>query len=1116
MIFRDLENYEEPENESDSSTENKNKEKVDSKRKVSENEGKMNKKARKDLYKQPTTDELNQLKETENLYSSSLMRLQIEELLGKINVSKRYINKVEDFWNEFKEVMENFNDLVDHKRIFKIDSLDIKCDKEFNLNDIEFIKPEKYKLFGLYKLECITNKKDEFNVNINISIPTKFFQEKDYLNNRYLVKRDFYIQYLFAGFKKVENWNKYDFCINYYKKLKYSPYICIKHLNNIKINVFLTAEANTFKLRRVVPDMNNMKIDFDKNFVSVNVKDYENVPTLFYNSILARDLTLNENYDWLESKINSKNVQDGLKLALIWLNLRELNDCFNGFNYEIVLFLVGYLIEKKKINENMSSYQIVRIFWYFLINSDWSKEPIYIRNDSLENFSENLNLFKNNYDVVFLDKTGFFNLTSFLDLDNYQTIRNEAKRALEILDSNNFNSFSYLFNTKISFLLQFDAVVKINNFNLDVIFKKTNAPEKWKYYGFYDYLITKKIKDLLKKALNHRVFHITPKIFYDFNNKLQMILIGIVLNPEKAFNTIEKGPSEENPIEVKEFKEFWGKFSDFRRFQDSTAAEVAVFPRKTIQDRRNIYATIINYVLEEKYGLNIELIGNQFEEFVADTFRKPSFPSGTNEEACLKVKHIFDDLSEKMRNLKLELTINSIQGVSPVFCYTHLFPPISTNYQCDEKITTHLDQNVIFNNVKELKAVPKYVYPIECVIKLSRSSAWPNEIEALRAIKCEFYLKISSLLNEELKNKIITQPNFDCLQVFYEGLVFRFKLFIEKELILLKKSINSEGAVIYQETEECFELEKNSQILPKIISALNGIHQENPSFGSCSTLIKRWLRSQMIDDDHMSDIIIDLWNASLYINQNSFNKFNLPQIGFIRFLKHVASFDPKTDFILVNFNEDIEKSRLDEIESNFINNRSSLPFLYIVTPYDNGKSIFSKRGPSEEILRRISILAEAAYTYLNDISIKWKKFEIKNLFQPSLEGYDLIINLVSHLNPLKYQQIPFKNVNKSVDIENYDRNVSKFFPIIDFNPIQKFLKELRVIYGKYALFFHDSYGGETIGVLWIKSELEPKEFKIGNVNCKKKVGDKLVLNREAIIEDIYNRGMGLIKSIEKA
>lgn len=87
-------------------------------------------------------------------------------------------------------------------------------------------------------------------------------------------------------------------------------------------------------------------------------------------------------------------------------------------------------------------------------------------------------------------------------------------------------------------------------------------------------------------------------------------------------------------------------------------------------------------------------------------------------------------------------------------------------------------------------------------------------------MKCEFYIRLSELLENEYD--ILSSVTLDYLDIFYEGVVFRFRLFVPKELVLLKKTVDNEGVVSYKDNEESLELEREMEILPKITSALSG------------------------------------------------------------------------------------------------------------------------------------------------------------------------------------------------------------------------------------------------------------------------------------------------------
>lgn len=69
----------------------------------------------KDLYKPPTADELNQLRETENLYHSNLFRLQIEEILNEVKLGEKYKKLFNSWFSTLKECINLIEETEEYK-----------------------------------------------------------------------------------------------------------------------------------------------------------------------------------------------------------------------------------------------------------------------------------------------------------------------------------------------------------------------------------------------------------------------------------------------------------------------------------------------------------------------------------------------------------------------------------------------------------------------------------------------------------------------------------------------------------------------------------------------------------------------------------------------------------------------------------------------------------------------------------------------------------------------------------------------------------------------------------------------------------------------------------------
>ncbi|XP_065166776.1 nucleolar protein 6-like [Atheta coriaria] len=1077
-----------------------------------DNDSKTIKKSKSELYKQPTAEEMNKLRETENLFNSNIFRLQINELLEEIKLKPKYQTQFDLWFTEFQKKLLNIPEFTEinlnNLQISKKKKLDEKqkfinyaasldkvpCSQDVSM---KFMKPKSIVLHG--SLKNIPSEKAKFIANLMITMNKSMFFEKDYLNNKYALKKQFYMAY-------IENYIKNFDCI---KQIKVANYLHNNHLpylevvpaecDQMLINIFIVPEIDTFKPIRFMPNKNNLKqLSYD-DFPDFEIESFSEVGTFFYNSIMLFDCTLETNESFIKCLNSHENITDAIKLIVIWLRQRDLNSDYRCFTDDLVVYVLAYLFSKKKVNKLMSSYQVVRIFWSFIANLK-DDEKLSIAVDVKPN---NLLLFEGEF--VLLDSTGCFNVGAFLDGNVYMKVKAEAKKAIESLDSNRFNSFSHLFTTKMPVGLQYDAILKIIDINqFKKIYWNSSNEEKFKFFGFYKSLIQNCIENQLKYGLTKRIHELVP-IFTENPN---VITYGLNVNPEHCYNVIEKGPRQYEEGAEK-FKDFWGNLADLRRFKDSSIYEAVYFDDvKTIQDKRLIFAKIIEFVMRNKLELNYELNGVEMEKQLKLEHIENPFPTGSNEEAIIRIKGVQTSLDKILRNLQLPLPITACQCTSDLYSYTELFPPIPTNYNLKKTNCSERGDFVVIND--KPNKLPHLFEPIECVLQLALNSKWPKTLEAMRAMKTIYYFEISKLLR--LEHDVITSVRDDHIDLFYQGYVFRLRLHHPKEIALLKKDVTADGLTFYKDTDESLRLERNLEILPKISGALNGLHQANPSYGPSTCLIKRWMRSQMLDADHISDVVINLLNASLFITSAPYKPAILPQVAFLRFLKFMSTFDHNFQTVAVNFNDSLSIEELNEIDSKFLQDRQSYNPLHITTPFDEGKSLFTKCGPSAVVLRRIKCLAAESYKLLIDNLAEDCQLSYKACFVPNLTGYDVLIYLNASTNLRRYQQVN-RDQNFVVKLEEFDESITKCMPVVGFDPIELYLKELRENFGEYALFFRDFYGGVVIGVLWKQTIQKQQDFKISTAHGRK-LSAQNKLESDISEEDFYIYGKGIVRNIE--
>lgn len=134
----------------------------------------------------------------------------------------------------------------------------------------------------------------------------------------------------------------------------------------------------------------------------------------------------------------------------------------------------------------------------------------------------------------------------------------------------------------------------------------------------------------------------------------------------------------------------------------------------------------------------------------------------------------------------------------------------------------------------------------------------------------------------------------------------------------------------------------------------------------------------------------------------------------------------------------ISEPEISEIEAKVQQNREAFAPLYIIMPYDKGESIFTKHAPSKCILHRIKELAKVTLNFLEDSE------RIKDMFVPNLVGYNVMIHLKPLMNSRRHEQCVGNENVAVVQLNAFDVKKSCKIPIVNFNPIESYLKELRV------------------------------------------------------------------------
>ncbi|XP_039947003.1 nucleolar protein 6 [Hirundo rustica] len=1082
--------------------------------------------SRAELYKPPTSEELTQLKETEDLFHSSLLRLQIEELLKEVTLKETKKKKIDVFLHEINSLLSAIpetpeTELTDQawlSKDMKVPFLQVP----FNVKGrFHFVPPAELKVVGSYLLgTCV---RPEINVDVAVTMPREIFQDKDNLNQRYHRKRALYLSHIAQHLSQKKLFGSVRFAYMNSNHLK--PILLLrpqgKDEKMVTVRLHACPVSGLFKPSRFYPSKNNVRTAW---FIEQNTpkEGATEPPTPHYNNSILCDTVMLSHLHFLSNAATDfPGMKDGVALLKVWLNQRQLSKglgCFSGF---LVSMLVAYLLMKRKIVKMMSGYQVLRSTLQFLATTDLSVTGISLAKDADPSLPV-LDDFHRAFEVVFVDPSGLVNLCADMTASKYHHVQFEAKCSMEILDDRMVDGFQALLMTPKPMLRTFDHVFHLKHVSkLQGTCKKMQLlNELIDWGGNYVAAALPFVVSLLARGLSRRaqlVAHSLPQIPEwpidaepPKHKDVGPLTFGLLFDPEFAASTLEKGPQADHP-EALEFRTFWGEKSELRRFQDGSICEAVVWEASNVCQKRLIPDQIIRHLLKLHAGIpesSISYTGALLESLI----KTGKEAWGTGEEAMVSVVCSYDDLSRKLWNLKeLPLTVTAVQGIHPALRYTDVFPPVPMKpiYSFH-----HRSKHLLLPSVG--KPCPAYITPLKVICHMEGSGQWPQDKGAIKRIKAAFHLQLAELLRQQ--HQLVCRPAVTYTDVYKDGYVFRLQVAYHREPLILKEVVTPEGMLKYQDTEESRQLELETLHLPYLTSSLHGLQQQHPVFGSTSRLAKRWISAQLLSDS-ISEECVDLLGAFLFLHPAPFTPPSSPQVGFLRFLNLLATFDWKNNPLIVNLNTGLTDSDCTEIKNKFVAARSRLPVMFLATPKDQWSSMWTRERPSAQILQRLVLLASESLRALEgQLMDPLSDQDVKIVFRPPLDSYDVLIHLNPNQIPRHLENVdrPVKSVSRGVVKNSSATNI--LFPVVDYDPVQLYLQELRDAFDDLALFFYDKHGGEVIAVLWKPLSFQPQPFKVSSMKGRKvtTLNNELVCvpNVEAILEDFEILGEGLVKNVE--
>ncbi|XP_058157972.1 nucleolar protein 6 isoform X2 [Dasypus novemcinctus] len=1083
--------------------------------------------SRAELYKEPTNEELNRLRETEILFHSSLLRLQIEELLKEVRLSEKKKERIDAF---LREVNQRILRVPSTPETELIDQVWLPADIRVPLHQVpftvkgcfHFLPPANITIVGSYLLgTCI---RPDINVDVALTIPKEILQDKDGLNQRYFRKRALYLAHLAHHLAQDPLFGSVRF--SYTNGCHLKPLLLLRphgkseHLVTVRLHP--CPPPDFFRPCRLLPTKNNVRSAWYRG-QGLPGDGSPEPPTPRYNSWVLQDTALESHMQLLSSVLGSApGLKDGVALLKVWLRQRELDKGLGGFSGFLVSMLVAFLMSTRKIHTSMSGYQVLRSVLQFLATTDLTVNGISLcpRSDpSLPALAD----FHQAFPVVFLDSSGHLNLCADVTAATYHQVQHEARLSMALLDSKADDGFQLLLMTPKPMIRAFDHILHLRPLSrLQAACHRLKLwPELQDLGGDYVSAALGPLTTLLEQGLGsrlHLLAHSRPpvpewKISQDppKHKDSGVLTLGLLLWPEGLTSVLEMGPEADQP-KAADFRQFWGSRSELRRFQDGAIREAVVWEAASMAQKRLIPHQVVTHLLALHADIPdtcVHYVGGLLEALI----QGPKETSGTGEEALAVAVRCYDDLSHQLWGLEgLPLTVSAVQGAHPVLRYTEVFPPtpIRPAYSFYERLR---DRASLLPRPD--KPCPAYVEPMTVVCHLEGSGQWPQDAEAVRRVRAAFQLRLAELLSQQ--HGLQCRATALYTDVLKDGFVFRVRVAYQREPQILREMQSPEGLISLRDTPASLRLERDTRQLPLLTSALHGLQQQHPAFSGVARLAKRWVHAQLLGEG-FTDESLDLVAASLFLHPEPFTPPSSPQVGFLRFLFLVSTFDWKNNPLIVNLNNELTGEEQVEIRSGFLAARTQLPVMVIVTPQDQKNSVWTQDGPSAQILQRLIVLAAEALPILEKQLMDPRgPGDIRTVFRPPLDIYDVLIRLAPRHIPRHRQAVDSPAASFCRGLLR-EPGPSPLMPVLAYDPPKLYLAQLREAFGDLALFFYDQHGGEVIGVLWKPTSFQPQPFKASSTKGRVMVSQggepMMVPNVEAILEDFAVLGEGLVRAVE--
>lgn len=1090
--------------------------------------------------KQLTAQDIQVARETAELFKSNIFKLQIDELVAEVKLKDSHIAKIEKVLHRLHECISKIPEvsdvsLADAEARFngKKVVMPFPDPKPSKVNyTFGYAPPSHVGLVGLFGLKTAIAQPGGVAIDMVLTMPQELFQPKDYLNYRALYKRAFYLAHVADHLIPLSKKHNLPIKISYHylnedilnpvlklESIKTeNPDDLVFHKTKFSINLIVGFPFGVFDAKKLLPD---------KNCIRVQTDVAELPPTPSYNSSLLSSTTYDYYLKYLYTqKKSTDSFKDACILGRLWLRQRGFGLAFNdgGFGHFEFAMLMGALLNGGGVSGNkillhgFSSYQLFKGIIKYLAEVDLTSGYLTFSlalGDAISSkYSES------GFDVpTVFDKNTKLNILWKMTKSSYTELRNRARDTLVLLNDVVKDRFDPILLQPANVdALRYDITLSLTI--SDEVYNSYGALEKISFITF-DSFVKHKLFLILKNALGDRVVSLSIRAQAVVSSSAltkrkpstipNKYILGLKLNADECDKLVTKGPNNDDEELGIKFRTFWGSRASLRRFKDGTIQHCVVWAP---EHNEPVVLSIIKYALD--LHLHSSLSTSILSDITDFNNRLPtplvSVPHVASAAPFIALKQAYENFNKVLVNLTLPLGVKALLAASPALRNSSLLVPVPFAVSSPD----------FWNDV---------------VLQFETSTRWPDEISALEKTKTAFLIKISEALDDTAYRTIITKDttipfneDISLLNVLTpEGYGFRIRVLTERDETLYLRAVanaDKQRAIVQD-----IYLKFNQHYLGAVKHTRTvGILANHFTFYAPTVrLFKRWLDSQLLLH-HFKDELVELIALKVFVDPAPYAVPTSVENGFLQIINFVSSWNWKEIPLILDLVKDsgdeLGTHKLSEklsiqahqiIQANYDkirkNDPSGIKTQFFIGSKDDPSGILWSNELTLPIASRLTALARAASQLIKTQGTGPSTMDL--VFTPALKDYDFVIHLKGGDLKVSSGIMPANGYKNLINQTLFPADITSKYDLI-----QEFVSELNKKFGNTIIFSTRKYTGlydaNVIGGLFIPTTMAKKKFRVNlGINVKPADGDDVVINKDAILNQIALLGGDLIQTIKQ-